>query len=101
LMRQLNAYIESSNADPSAPHNQALKWNTEFDEVRVPLTAEWDGLNLTARQVSRLKVGDVIPLDPQFATKTKVRLARVAKFLGRLGRQDDKWAVEITNSTKA
>ena len=52
---------------------------------------------MTARNVARLKVGDVIPLDPQFASQVQVRLGSGAQVSpGRLGRQDDKWAVEIT-----
>ncbi len=100
LMRQLNAHIEASNADPHAPHNQAIKWNVEMNDVRVPVTADWDGLTLRARNVARLKPGDVIPLEPQFASKIKVNLAGMPKFVGRLGRLDDKWAVEITGPAK-
>ena len=96
LMRQLNAHMDANNSDGSAPHSVNIKWNTEMNDVRMPVTADWDGLSMTARNVARLKVGDVIPLDPQFASQVQVRLGSVPKFTGRLGRQDDKWAVEIT-----
>jgi flagellar motor switch protein FliM len=87
-------------AAPATPPPAAVKWNSCFDEVRVPLTAEWDGLELTARQVLALKVGDILPLDSKHAQQINVRLADVLKFQGRPGKTGGQWAVELTNAVK-
>jgi flagellar motor switch protein FliM len=83
---------------PVTTPSPTVKWNSCFDGVRVPVTAEWDGLELTAREVLALKVGDILPLDSQHAQQINIRLADSLKFQGRPGRTAGQWAVEITNT---
>jgi flagellar motor switch protein FliM len=101
LMRQLSAQVEASAKEAAMPAQATgIKWNRSMEEIMVPVTAGWDGLEITARDLARLQVGDVIQLSPQSVNQTKVHLARIPKFTGRLGRQDDKWAVELTQVLK-
>jgi flagellar motor switch protein FliM len=97
LIRQL---AKSSDTAPEAlpqPTTKApCKWNPCFDDVRIPLVAEWQGIELTAREVLALKVGDVLQIDAQCAQNVKVRLADNTKFNGRLGTVAGNWAVELT-----
>jgi flagellar motor switch protein FliM len=81
---------------PASP--AACKWNACFDEVPVPVTAEWDGLELTSRAVLDLKIGDVVPMNPQRAQQLSVRLAGLPKFHGRPGTVAGRWAVELTQA---
>lgn len=89
-----------TTANPTLPAQPppaaAWKWNKCFDDVRVPVTAEWEGLEMTARQILGLKVGDVLPLDLQGAQQIKVRVADRVKFQGRPGTLAGQWAVELT-----
>lgn len=78
----------------------ALRWNRNFDEVPVPVTAIWDDLVLTARDVANLKPGDVLPLDPKSIHRVKLRLADMPKFEGNLGTTGGKWAIAVTSVTK-
>ena len=73
-----------------------LKWNTEFDDVPVPVVAEWRGLKLSAGDVTRLKSGDVLMLDTRCASQVQLRLSHITKFIGRPGTRAGKWAVELT-----
>jgi flagellar motor switch protein FliM len=89
---------------PSLPGSEALptraakpKWNAQFDEVKVPVVAEWHGLKMSAGEISRLKVGDMLALDPACAAQVHLRLSRVPKFIGRPGTTGGKWAVQLTN----
>ncbi len=77
-----------------------MQWNRNFDEVPVPISAIWDDLVLTARQVANLKPGDLLPLDARSTRQVKLRLGGVAKFEGHLGTTDGKWAVAVTNVLK-
>ena len=76
------------------------KWNRNFDEVPVPVTAMWDDLTLTAREVANLKPGDVLPLDPRSVRQVKLLLANTPKFEGHLGTTGGKWAVAVTGVAK-
>lgn len=81
---------------PAAPAAAPLRWNPAFDSVRLPLTATWEGLEITARTLTRLQPGDVLPLDAAQINQTLVNISRVPKFNGRLGRCGAAWAVELT-----
>ena len=48
-----------------------------------------------------LRVGDIVPLPPEFAERVQVKLASEKKFFGRLGTLDGRWAVEIDEVTPA
>ena len=89
-----------TNPAPPAPPPPAAawKWNTCFDDVCVPVTAEWEGLEMTARQILALKVGDVLPLDSQRAQHVNVRVADLLTFQGRPGTLAGQWAVELTQA---
>jgi len=94
LMRLLNP--ELATAATPAPKPAAPRWNTEFDEVKVALTAEWQGLKMSAGDITRLQPGDVLGLDPACAAQVVVRFGNIPKFFGRPGTTDARWAVQLT-----
>jgi flagellar motor switch protein FliM len=85
-----------SQPDTAATRPTQLKWNSELDEVPVPVVAEWHGLTMSAGDVTRLKEGDVLMLDPKSVGQVQLRLSRVPKFVGRAGLRGGRWAVELT-----
>ena len=100
LIHKLNQATTSAAEEtprlPAAP----LKWNRNFDEVPVPVTAIWDDLVLTAREVANLKPGDILPLDPRTTRQVTLRLADTPRFQGSLGTTSGKWAVAVTSVMK-
>lgn len=72
-----------------------VQWNSKFDDVPVPVVALWDGLTLSAAEVSRLQPGDVLTFDPARAAQVQLWLGRRPKFLGRPGSAGGKWAVQL------
>jgi flagellar motor switch protein FliM len=96
LMRLLMPAMPESADTPA--RNAKLKWNSEFDSVRVPLVAEWQGLRMSAGEIVRLKPGDVVTLDPACAAQVQLRLNNIPKFIGRPGTSDGRWAVQLTGA---
>jgi flagellar motor switch protein FliM len=96
LMRLLTPALPETDAAPARTGKP--KWNAEFDDVKVPLTAEWKGLKMSAGQITQLKAGDVLALDPACAAQVHLRLSQVPKFIGRPGTCAGKWAVQLTGS---
>jgi flagellar motor switch protein FliM len=94
LMRLLNPELTGAQAPAARPGKP--RWNPGFDEVKVPLTAEWQGLKMSAGEVTRLKPGDLLGLDPACAAQVLVRFGNIPKFFGRPGTCDAKWAVQLT-----
>lgn len=99
LIRKLGQSTEFVT-DAPRPLAPSPKWNRNFDDVPVPVTALWDDLVLSAREVANLKPGDILPLDPRSARRVKLRLADLPKFQGSLGTTGGKWAVAVTDVVK-
>ena len=101
LIRQLAQNTEIETAANPAPAPAAPRgWNPGLDEVCIAVTAEWEGLEVAAREVLHLRVGDVLKMDPPSAERVRVRLGEKAKFRGHLGAVAGNWAVELTESVK-
>lgn len=101
LIRGLSLKLNANSEESATPAGVTKpKWKRDYDDVRIPVAADWSGLTLTARELTNLKVGDVIPLPPEFSTRVRLRLAKAAKFYGRLGTSDAKWAVELTDAIR-
>ena len=95
LMRLLAPSLAGTDAAPARAAR--LKWNAEFDDVKVPVIAEWQGLKMSAGEIARLKTGDVLALDPACAAQVQLRFNQIPKFTGRPGTAEGKWAVQLTS----
>jgi flagellar motor switch protein FliM len=98
LIRKLGNVTDAPPDDTPLPTR--IKWNRNFDDVPVALTAIWDDLEMSARDVANLKPGDILPLDPRSARQVQLRLAGQLKFQGQLGTTGGKWAVAVTGATR-
>ena len=96
LVRNLSLDPEGLRKDKTVKELVIPKWNSGFDEVNIPLTAEWRDLEITTRDLLNFQVGDVIPLDSTQLNRVEVCLARLPKYIGRVGSSGPKSAVEIT-----
>jgi len=100
LLRQLCPQNEPA-AEPKTAETQATPdWNRGLDEVALDVTAEWQGMELSAREMLHLKVGDVLQIGPHLNRQVCLRLGEQTKFNGRLGTMGGSWAVEITHPVK-
>lgn len=94
LMRLLSPALPVS--DGATLRAAKPKWNPEFNEVKVPVVAEWQGLKMSAGDITRLKEGDLLMLDPACAAQVQILLNQIPKFIGRPGTSVGKWAVQLT-----
>lgn len=95
LVRLLTPSLPGAETAPTRAAKP--KWSTRFNEIKVPIVAQWHGLQMSASEVSRLRVGDLLALDPACAAEVHLRLNHVHKFMGRPGTSAGKWAVQLTN----
>jgi flagellar motor switch protein FliM len=70
-------------------------WKTEFDDLPVPVSVEWTGLQIDVADLGRLQPGSVLVWD-QPGVSVCLKLNGVPRFLGRPGLQAGRWAVELT-----
>ena len=96
LVHQLSLLTESAKIERGATDTVSARWNSAFDGIKIPLTAEWRDLEIKTRDILNFQVGDVIPLDPEQLNLVDVCLAGKVKYQGKLGSSGPKCAVEIT-----
>ncbi len=101
LVLKLNTLLDTSDKTTSTQATAPVRWNALLDDVAIPVTVDWSDIEVTARQLAQLKVGDVLPLPAKFAEQVRLRLAKMPKFVGRLGTRGDNWAVELTQVLKS
>jgi flagellar motor switch protein FliM len=94
LMKQLSPSLPQ--AEPMANRTAKPLWNPEFDQVQVNASAQWHGLEISAAQITRLKLGDVLMLGPECAGQVQFHLSNIPKFTGKPGMCGGKWAVQLT-----
>lgn len=97
LVRQLNEEMAQEDAEGTSTAASRPKWDESFNEVRIPVTAEWRGIEMTTGELARLKPGDLLLFDANCSGEVHVRLASLTKFTGRPGTQSNHWAVQLTS----
>jgi flagellar motor switch protein FliM len=72
------------------------EWQPAYDRITVPVRAEWQAFELSVREIASLRVGDVIEMLPTVCNETRVLLNGTPKFLGTVGLDSDRVAVQLT-----
>lgn len=80
----------------AAPSARRAEWQASYDRITVPVRAEWDAFELSLREVMQLRVGDVIEMQPTVCAETRLLLNGSPKFVGTVGLDTDRVAVQLT-----
>src|SRR5882672_1938891 len=72
------------------------EWQAAYGGIKVPVRAEWQAFELSLREVTCLRVGDVIEMNPSVCADTHVLLNGTAKFVGTVGLDTDHVAIQLT-----
>ncbi len=79
------------DAKPTKPP----KWHEVYDFIPVEVSAEWDAFELTVRDLLNIEANDVIELDPEIISKTKIRIENRTCFVGEVGLDGDRVAYQV------
>ena len=71
-------------------------WQGSFDQVDIPIQAEWDADSVTVKEASHIRPGDVIRFPKTVLNDTRVRLSDTIKFRGEAGLDKNRVAVKIS-----
>ncbi len=70
-------------------------WQSSFNQIDIPIQAEWDGDSLTTKEVLHLRPGDVIRFPKSVLKNTRVRLSNTIKFTGEIGLENNRVGVKL------
>jgi flagellar motor switch protein FliM len=63
----------------------------------MPVRAEWDTFEVSLREITDLRVGDVIEMPAEQLRQTNLLLNGVPKFVGTVGVDNEHVAVQLTS----
>lgn len=72
------------------------EWQPAYDRIMMPVRAEWSAFEVSLREVTSLRVGDVLEMQPTVCAETRVLLNGTPKFVGTVGLDADRVAVQLT-----
>ena len=67
-----------------------------FDIPPKPIRAEWDTFEVSLREITDLRVGDVIEMPAEQLRQTNLLFNGVPKFVGTVGVDSEHVAVQLT-----
>lgn len=71
-------------------------WQKSYDRISVPVRAEWQAFELSLREISNLRVGDVLEMPATHLQETAVLLNGTPKFVGTVGLDTDRVAIKLS-----
>ncbi|MBI5688833.1 MAG: FliM/FliN family flagellar motor switch protein [Verrucomicrobia bacterium] len=99
MVKKMQAKRQKDSA--VAPSVRRSEWHAAYDRITLPVRAEWQAVELPVREIASLRVGDVIELPASICQETRVLLSGTAKFIGTVGLDTDRVAIQITRKLPA
>jgi len=94
LVRGMRSRRQKESPRPAGA-KPAARWHNAFDQVTVPMRAEWDGFEVSLREIVCLRVGDVLEMPESLLQQTRILLNGTPKFIGTIGLEGQSVAVQI------
>lgn len=94
LVRAMQAKRQKDSAVSTIERTSA--WHPSYDHITMPVRAEWEAFDLSLREITSLRVGDVIEMPAGLLNQTRVLLNGSPKFIGTVGLDSDRVAVQLT-----
>jgi flagellar motor switch protein FliM len=79
---------------------QESKWMPVYNDINVPVHAEWKAFTATVRDVLAIRPGDVLILPQTVTQETVVCLANDDRFKGEVGLDGDYVVVKLTETMR-
>jgi flagellar motor switch protein FliM len=94
VVKKMQARRQKDTAVSTA--EKKASWHPAYEQITVPVRAEWAALEVNLREITALRVGDVFELPASIFHETRVLLNGTPKFVGTVGLDTTKVAVQLT-----
>ncbi len=95
LVRRMQARRQK-DANVTTTVAKKASWQESYATISMPVRAEWDTFEVSLREITDLRVGDVIEMPADQLRQTNLLLNGTPKFLGTVGLDSDHIAVQLT-----
>ena len=95
--------LQQRRQKDTAPATAVAKpeWHDVYEHVQLPVRAEWSLTDMTLREISSLRVGDLLEMPLGILDQTRVMLAGIPKFVGTVGLEGQQVAVKLNRKLTA
>ncbi|MEJ1971892.1 MAG: FliM/FliN family flagellar motor switch protein [Lacunisphaera sp.] len=95
LVRHMQARRQKDATVATVVQKKAA-WQENYASIAMPVRAEWDTFEVSLREITDLRVGDVIEMPAEQLRQTNLLLNGVPKFVGTVGLDSEHIAVQLT-----
>ena len=100
LVRSMQAR-RAKDANVTTTIEKKATWKENYATIAMPVRAEWDTFEVSLREITDLRVGDVIEMPAEQLRQTNLLLNGVTKFVGTVGVDSEHVAVQLTSRVTA
>ena len=79
------------------PDTKPQHWRTSYNQISVPLIADWKVPSVPLSDVLRLRVGDIMEMPKTMLSSTRVRIANSPRFMAQAGCENGHVAIQISS----
>ena len=84
---------EMTNAADAKPQ----QWRTSYNQISVPVIADWTVPGVNVSDILALRIGDLIEMPKTTLNSTRVRIANAPRFTAQAGTENGHVAIQITS----
>ncbi len=95
IMKSLQA--ASKRDSDVQPEIKPQQWRNSYNQISVPLIADWQVPSVSLSDVLRLRVGDVMEMPKSTLANTRVRIANAPRFTAQAGCENGHVAIQISS----
>lgn len=94
--------LHSKRSREFQPANEDTKprhWRTSYNQINVPVIADWLVQGIAVSDILSLHVGDILEMPKSTLEKTRIRIANAPRFIGLAGSENGHVAVQIVSES--
>ena len=92
-----NLHARRSHELQVQPEIKPQQWRSSYNQISVPLVADWVVAGPSVSDILRLRVGDVLEMPKSTLKNTRVRVANAPRFTAQAGCENGHVAIQISS----
>jgi flagellar motor switch protein FliM len=90
-------HVKRSRDFQSVSDVKPQQWRTSYNQISVPLVADWEVPGASVSDILSLKAGDIIEMPKSTLSSTRVRIANAPRFIAQTGTENGHVAIQISS----
>jgi flagellar motor switch protein FliM len=79
------------------PEVKPQQWRSSYNQIAVPLVADWEVPGVSVSDILALRAGDIIEMPKSTLSNTRVRIANAPRFIAQTGSENGHVAIQISS----